>query len=781
MVDSRYYFQVISLVYILLIATAFFTKKTKKSTGSNMFSQLIFSVLLCIIFDTICVYTQKSNADLNYFFSLAFLLAIVKFVLIFTEYITLVVSELKDDIEKAKKYDKIHLISTILYIFWSIILIYIYNYFYSNTREIGNIVVDIYCGISWAACIGYWIVIMTNFLIKQIGDELNPFKIVLILLRVFFKKIAAIALAIVPGTIGLLTQFFIPNLHVIVPSFTYAVIIMYFTIFPTENPDIELAEALEKSKKEADQANRSKTEYLSNVSHEIRTPLNAILGFSNTLLQEDISDQTKEEVEYIIGSSETLLEIVNEILDISKIESNKLEITNVDYSIEKLYRSLVIMTEEKIGSSQLQFIHSFNTNIPPVLSGDYVRLKQILVNIINNAIKYTEHGFVKLKFSYDNITNEECRLIISITDSGLGIDEDSIDKIFMKFNGMEVQKDVKIQGTGLGLSLTKRLIDMMNGKIVVQSKKGEGSTFILYITQKISDKKLSDLEEKTISNNDMFIGKGERILIVDDNPMNIKVALRLMQDYNLKIETLNSGKEAIAKIQAGRVYDLVMLDDMMPEMSGVEVLKVLKQNPNYKMKTIALTANAMSGMRDKYINDGFDDYLAKPIEKRSLNALLIKYLGNNTSKIKVAEKQIQVEQKPVKVEQKPVEVKPEVTNTKLNKDYLTSNGIDLNKSLEYLGDMEMYNDTVKDFLNEVEEKISNLSKYKEAKDMANYAVFAHSLKSDAKYLGIMDLADIAYKHEMAGKSNDINFVDSNYEKLISLTRAKIEIMKNYID
>ena len=781
MVDSRYYFQVISLDYILLIATAFFTKKTKKSTGSNMFSQLIFSVLLCIIFDTICVYTQKSNADLNYFFSLAFLLAIVKFVLIFTEYITLVVSELKDDIEKAKKYDKIHLISTILYIFWSIILIYIYNYFYSNTREIGNIVVDIYCGISWAACIGYWIVIMTNFLIKQIGDELNPFKIVLILLRVFFKKIAAIALAIVPGTIGLLTQFFIPNLHVIVPSFTYAVIIMYFTIFPTENPDIELAEALEKSKKEADQANRSKTEYLSNVSHEIRTPLNAILGFSNTLLQEDISDQTKEEVEYIIGSSETLLEIVNEILDISKIESNKLEITNVDYSIEKLYRSLVIMTEEKIGSSQLQFIHNFNTNIPPVLSGDYVRLKQILVNIINNAIKYTEHGFVKLKFSYDNIINEECRLIISITDSGLGIDEDSIDKIFMKFNGMEVQKDVKIQGTGLGLSLTKRLIDMMNGKIVVQSKKGEGSTFILYITQKISDKKLSDLEEKTISNNDMFIGKGERILIVDDNPMNIKVALRLMQDYNLKIETLNSGKEAIAKIQAGRVYDLVMLDDMMPEMSGVEVLNVLKQNPNYKMKTIALTANAMSGMRDKYINDGFDDYLAKPIEKRSLNALLIKYLGNNTSKIKVAEKQIQVEQKPVKVEQKPVEVKPEVTNTKLNKDYLTSNGIDLNKSLEYLGDMEMYNDTVKDFLNEVEEKISNLSKYKEAKDMANYAVFAHSLKSDAKYLGIMDLADIAYKHEMAGKSNDINFVDSNYEKLISLTRAKIEIMKNYID
>lgn len=773
MVDSRYYFQTISLVYILLVMIAFFTKKTKKSAGSNIFLQIIISVFLTIVFDILCVYTENlDNKIINYYFSLAFLLAIVKFVLIFTEYITLIVSDIKEDEEKSKKYDKIHTISTVMYIIWAIILIYIYNYYSSVDKEVGSIVIDIYCGISWGMCVGYWIFIMSRFLVRQVGEEINPIKVFIILLKTFYKKLAPIAIAIVPGTIGLIIQFFIPNLHIIVPLFTYAVIIMYFTIFPTENPDIKLAEAIEHAKRDADQANKSKTEFLSNVSHEIRTPLNAILGFSNTLLQEDIADQTKEEVEYIIESSETLLEIVNEILDISKIESNKLEIINVDYSAEKLYKSLVTMTQEKIGSSQLQFIHNFNNNIPPVLLGDYVRIKQVILNILNNAIKYTESGFVKLKFACDNITNDECRLIISVTDSGIGIDEESIDKIFSKFNGMEVQKDIEIQGTGLGLSLTKRLVNMMNGKIVVQSVKGEGSTFIVYITQKISEKNISDLECETSKiSNDSFVGNGEKILIVDDNPMNIKVALRLMQNYNLKIDTLNSGKEAIAKIQAGRVYDLVMLDDMMPEMSGVEVLSVLKQNPNYKMTTIALTANALSGMREKYIQDGFDDYLSKPINKKELNDLLIKYLGNNHRKV------LKIE--PTKVEKTEVkEISP--STEKLNKDFLISNGIDLDKSMEYLGDLEMYNETAIDFLNEVDDKLLNISKYKEAGDMPDYAVLVHSLKSDAKYLGIMDLADIAYKHEMASKENNIDFINNNYDELIKISKEKIDIIKRYV-
>ena len=771
MADSRYYFQIISLVYLLLISIAFYAKKTKKNTGSTIFSQLMFDVLFCIIFDILCVYTENmENTIINYYLSLAFLLSIVRYILVFTEYITLIVSDIPDEEIKAKTYEKIHMICNILYIIWSVITVYMYNYYSSFDREVGNIVVYIYCGFSWSACIGYWIVIMSKFLIRQIGEEINPIKIIWILLKTFVKRLAPIAAAIIPGTIGLVIQFFIPNLHLCVPTFTFSIIIMYFTIFPTENPDVQLAEEIEKAKLEADQANKSKTEYLSNVSHEIRTPLNAILGFSNTLLlQEDIEDSTREEVEYIIESSESLLEIVNEILDISKIESNKLEIVNVDYSIEKLYRTLVNMTQEKIGSSQLQFIHNFSNDIPPVLLGDYVRLKQILLNIINNAIKYTEVGFVKLKFACENISEDECRLIISVTDSGIGIDEESIEKIFSKFQGMEVQKDIEIQGTGLGLSLTKRLVNMMDGKIVVQSTKGEGSTFIVYVTQKISDKAINELEdENTISNNSLFVGNGQRILIVDDNPMNIKVALRLMQDYNLKIETLNSGKDCITKIQAGRVYDLVMLDDMMPEMSGVDVLAILKQNPNYKMKTIALTANAMSGMRDKYIGLGFDDYLSKPIDKRALNDLLIKYLGNNT-----------------KASQPKVEIKQEVpvnntSNEKLNKDYLSNNNVDLNKALEFLGDMEMYDETVKDFLTEVDSKLENISKYKESQDMPNYAVLVHSLKSDAKYLGLMDLADIAYKHEMASKGNDINFVNENYDELIKLAKEKVDIMKKYI-
>ena len=773
MLNSRYYLQVLSLVYTILIAIAFFTKKTKKNTGSSIYSQLLINVFLCIVADICCVYTEGlDNKIYNYYFGLIFLLFIAKFILTFTEYITLIVGDFNTEEEKSKAFDKIHFISTLLYIIWAIFLIYIYVYYSQIDREVGNIIIYIYCGFSWALCIAYWIRIMSRYLIREIGEEMNFFKIIWILLMSFFKRLYTIAIAIIPGTIGLLIQLFIPNLHVIVPTFTFAAISMYFTIFPIENPDVKLAEEIEKSKAAADQANKSKTEFLSNISHEIRTPLNAILGFSHTLIQEDISDQTKEEVDYIISSSETLLEIVNEILDISKIESSKLEIINVDYSIEKLYKSLVTMTQEKIGSSQLQFIHNFSNELPPVLLGDYVRIKQVIFNILSNAIKYTESGFIKLKFSCDNITDDECRLVISVTDSGIGIDEDSLDSIFSKFKGLEIQEDVHIEGTGLGLSLTKRLVNMMNGKIVVQSVKGEGSTFIVYVTQKISNKKISELEEDNIAEiSNEFVGNGQFILLVDDNPMNIKVALRLMQNYDLQIETLTSGKDCIAKIQAGKKYDLVMLDDMMPEMSGVDVLKVLKQNPDYKMTTIALTANAMSEMKKKYIADGFNDYLSKPIDKKKLNDLLIKYLGNKNKKEKVDKN----------IEEKKIDNLPEknTLEEKHNKDYLIQNGVDIDKALEFLGDMEMYDETVNDFLAEVDEKLASIEKFRNDNDMPNYAIQVHSLKSDAKYLGLMDLADIAYKHEMASKGNDINFVNENYNELMNIAKSKVELIKKY--
>lgn len=771
MSTSKYALQFISLFYICLIGIVFKTKKTKANTGSKIFSQLIFCVFLSIIFDIFCVFTKTNNyIILNNVFDIAFLLSIVRFIVIFTEYISIVVSEEKQEEKRIKYYNKIHKFFSIAYIIWSIILIVFSNQLFNPTQTINMIFLYIFCGISWAFCLSYWIVIMSRFIIRNIGEEVEISKIIKIIWHTCLKNLLPIAVSVVPGTIALIIQFYNPDFHIIVPVFTFSVINMYFTIFPSESPDLELAEEMEKAKNESEKANISKTEFLSTVSHEIRTPINAILGFSQSLLQQNISDNVREEVEYIVLSSEELLETVNEILDISKIESNKFELLNIDYSPNKIYNSLVLMTIAKLENKDLQFIHNYNKDIPPVLYGDYIRINQVITNLLNNAIKYTESGFIKLKFDYEIITEGICRLVITVSDSGVGIDEDNLENIFSKFKGMEVQKNIKIQGTGLGLSLTKKLVNILGGKINVQSVKNEGSTFNFYVDQVISDKNLEELEiNKNEEVTNGFIGNGQKILIVDDNGVNIKVALRLMKDYNLEIDTLTSGKECLDRIHSGKEYDLIMLDDMMPDMGGVETLANLKKISGFNTKTVALTANSTSGIREEYISKGFDDYLAKPIDKNLLEDLFIRLLGNTVVDKKIELKQIEQE-------------KEKSDDRELNKvEYLIKNNIDVDKALESLGDMEMYNETLIDFLNEVEEKINNLEKFKNQKDMPNYSIIIHSLKSDLKYLGILDLADLAYKHEVASKSNDVNYIISTYDELIKQLNNKLEVLRKYIN
>ena len=776
---SVYYFSVISLVYIILITIAFVTKKKNLTSENIIFSHLILIVIAEVLLDFGNIYLSRNYPEsiiYKYCFRL-YLIFIIYYVLVFTEYtISLVQTEIEGE-EKIIKQNRLCNSVMVFMIFWAILIVYI-DQFTQSTSHFNSrgFITTITVAMSMLLLVIWMAILIINK--KKLNNQ----------------KLVPITIVILSGTIGACAQYHYPNYRLIVPACVFSLVTLYFTIFPLENPDIKMVNEMEKAKKEADQANESKTEYLSNVSHEIRTPLNAILGFSQSMLEEDIDDNVKEEVEDIVDASEILLEIVNEILDISKIESNKLEIVNVDYSTEKVYKSLVSMTEGRLGSRQLQFIHNYANDIPPVLLGDYVRIKQIVVNLLTNAIKYTDQGFIKLSFSSERTEEEDTiKLRISVTDSGIGIKEEYFDKIFSKFNGLELQKDVAIEGTGLGLSLTKKLVDMMGGKIVVQSKYGEGSTFTVILNQKISEKTLEELELETPkATKNSFVGNGQRILIVDDNAVNLKVALRLMKPYNLDIETLTSSKDCISKIVAGNKYDLVMLDDMMPEMSGVEVLKYLKENIGYNTPTIALTANAISGMKEKYINDGFTDYLSKPIDKNILEDLLFKYLGNTSSTSKevsndiketvnkvVEEVKEQVEKVKENVEEK---ITQDTTNTIDNqsKDYLLNNNVDLDKALESLGDMEMYDETVQDFLVEADGKLSDIEKFKNAQDMPNYAILVHSLKSDSKYLGMMDLADIAYKHEMASKENNVDFVNSNYDELMKLAKEKVEMLKKYI-
>lgn len=423
--------------------------------------------------------------------------------------------------------------------------------------------------------------------------------------------------------IAMLLRVYNPTLIVIPAIIVYINMIMYFTI---ENPDVKLIEEIKIAKESAIKASNAKTEFLSNMSHEIRTPLNAIVGFSEALQSDErIPVEAKEDIKDIVMASDSLLEIVNGILDISKIEADKLEIINTTYSPKKVFDELVVLTRGRLGfEKKIEFKTSFSSDIPATLYGDYARVKQIVLNLLTNAVKYTNEGYISFTVECVNINKDLCRLIISVEDSGMGIKKDKIDKLFTKFERLDEERNITIEGTGLGLAITKKLVELMHGKMVVQSIYGKGSKFTVSLDQKIvATKEKEEIKEKTVVKGNY---KGKRVLVVDDNKLNLKVAERLLREYNLFVDEVASGFDAIDRINMGVPYNLILMDDMMPKMSGCETLKELKKNKDFHTKTVALTANAISGMREKYLSVGFDDYLAKPIKKEELEVILDKYL-----------------------------------------------------------------------------------------------------------------------------------------------------------
>lgn len=559
-----------------------------------------------------------------------------------------------------------------------------------------------------------------------------------------------------------------PELTLMLLSNTIVTFIMYFTI---ENPDMKMIEQLELAKEQADKANRAKTEFLSSMSHEIRTPLNAIVGFSDFILNAESLDEAKENAKDIINASNTLLEIVNGILDISKIESGKLEIINSKYKAYDTFESLAKLIMPKMQEKGLDFTYYIAKDLPDTLYGDHANIKKVVTNLLSNAAKYTEKGFVRYEVNCVN-DKDSTKLIISVEDSGRGIKKDNIDKLFNKFERLDEDRNTTIEGTGLGLAITKQLVELMNGKIVVHTIYGKGSKFTIILNQEITE---SIKEEKTsIQQIDNLALKSLKILIVDDNTLNLKVTKKILNRLGINnVECLESGFSCIDKIESGKYYDLILLDDMMPKMNGSETLARLKKIPGFNSITIALTANALTGMREKYLSNGFNGYLSKPIDKEALIKELKKTLIESNYIFTDTKETVNDKE----------EVEELVVDEKSNDydlSYLKKNNIDIDRSIELLGNVETYNETLKDFMSKLQERFEKLQEYIKESNMPDYAISVHSLKSDCKYLGFTALANIAYEHEIKSKEDDLNFVANHFQELVTEKDKISTIAEQYL-
>ena len=589
---------IISLIFIVLIAVIYFSKKRISLFENKIYETLLIVTIIGFIINIISFYLDINFPNLIYLRVLMIKLYysyIITFLM--GMFLYLIVTSDNSNQKSVSKYD------------WIYALLLLVNAFLPVEFEtIDKQVYIVGPNIYFIYLLFVIFMVVSGVYLLVCSKKVNRRKAV----PVFFYVVLSVPI--------LLIQVIYPEYLLETCLIAVVLVLMFHTI---ENPDLKMLNELELAKQNAEKANEAKTEFLSSMSHEIRTPLNAIVGFSNAIMEDTTLEEAKNEAKDIIMASNNLLEIVNGILDISKIEAGKMEIIEVEYSLLDELENIKKLIIPRIGEKLIELNTNFSKNIPAVFYGDMGKVREIISNLLTNAVKYTERG--NINFTVDCFNEKDkSKLVISVEDTGRGIEPDKMDMLFTKFQRLDEDKNTSLEGTGLGLAITKSLVEMMDGRIVVQSEYGVGSKFTIYLEQKIVKliKDKSNVEEEIIEIEDY---SKKKILVVDDNKLNLKVAVRMLKSYGIVPDTVSSGMACLESVKTNS-YDLILMDAMMPNMSGADTLIELKKDSNFNIPVVILTANAISGMREKYLNSGFSDYLAKPIDKIELDRVLDKYL-----------------------------------------------------------------------------------------------------------------------------------------------------------
>jgi signal transduction histidine kinase/DNA-binding NarL/FixJ family response regulator len=549
------------------------------------------------------------------------------------------------------------------------------------------------------------------------------------------------------------------------------------------------ARMLKLEKKAADEANEAKSQFLAQMSHEIRTPINAVLGMNEMILRESKDENILDYSFNIQSAGQTLLSLINDILDFSKIEDGKMDLVPVQYDLASLINDLVISINERAKDKGLTFTIFVDETLPSELFGDDVRIRQIIMNLLTNAVKYTEAGTVTLTIKNGGITEDRLKLSVAVEDTGIGIRNEDMAKLFEAFERIDEKRNRNIEGTGLGMSIVTNLLRMMNSELCVESTYGKGSVFSFDLEQKVSSMEpIGDFKERikraASDTGDKTYLKvtGARILVVDDNAMNRKVVAALMKRNGIVSDMASSGTEAIEKVKS-TAYDVIFLDHMMPVMDGIETLQKMKADGLLADNTevIALTANAVEGARKRYLAAGFDGYLSKPIEVKKLEQILEKHLpAGMTEWVEEDSNKADV---PTQTEEDTImEFEPIEDSSKKSgslKENFDSCGINTAAGLRYCAnDEDFYREIVGDYTNAYEERSANLLECFEKEDWHNYEILVHALKSTSKSIGADSLSENARILEFAARDGDYELIRTKHEALMADYTTLIKNLRN---